>query len=699
MTINKCSKFIYIAGLALVCGPSGITTALAADGLPEILVTGRRLAPSVNEPAYATASLSREALALAAGARLDDALRSVPGFGLFRRQSSRASHPTTQGVSLRGLGPSGAGRTLLLLDGIPQNDAFGGWIDWSRLPTASIGTAAITRGGGAGPWGNAALAGVIRLQSREIERDGGFAEVSAGPHNTFDATAGVQAQTERSAWHGLLHGHRTDGSFLIRADQRGPVDIRAADRGGVAEVGARLAISDDIVMHSVARYYESRFINGVGISESKTRVADGAVSLVHDPRGDTSWEMNAYIRDQAFDAVFAAVNAARTVATPSLDQFAVPSRAVGANVVVRHNFSDAVSMDAGADARLTDGATNENFQNLGAGFTRVRKAGGKQVLAGAFTELNWQPTTQLLATLGGRVDAWQQNSGSRRESLLQTGAVLRDDRYADRDGTISTVRGGLRYSADDMLTLRTAAYSGFRLPTLNELYRPFRVGNDITEANPALAIERLAGIDVGADWTIGPGVVFTTTYFHSVLKDAVTNVTVRATPGLDPNLNVVVPVGGVLRQRQNIERIMANGIEVDFTADFSPQWQTALRYLYTSPEVTRSLRQPALQGLRLAQVSRHQASVQLTWKPTEAASAVASLRGAGHQFDDDQNTRVLRGYVVADLSGDLSITPTARLTLAIENIFDRTVESGRSADGLVSIGTPRTARLGLRVGF
>ena len=133
------------AAVALYFSPAS-----AQDPIPELLVSARQLSPSLNEPVYATTLICRESLAQSGEARLDDVLRSVPGFGLFRRQSSRASHPTTQGVTLRGLGPSGAGRTLVLLDGVPQNDPFGGWVDWSRLPSASLETELITRGGGAG---------------------------------------------------------------------------------------------------------------------------------------------------------------------------------------------------------------------------------------------------------------------------------------------------------------------------------------------------------------------------------------------------------------------------------------------------------------------------------------------------------------------------------------------------------------------
>src|SRR5204862_452909 len=49
-------------------------------------------------------SIDRSAIALAPAVRLDDQLRSVPGFSLFRRTTSAVANPTTQGVTLRGVG-------------------------------------------------------------------------------------------------------------------------------------------------------------------------------------------------------------------------------------------------------------------------------------------------------------------------------------------------------------------------------------------------------------------------------------------------------------------------------------------------------------------------------------------------------------------------------------------------------------------
>src|SRR4051812_8669416 len=93
----------------------------------------------------------------------DDVLRNVPTFSLFRRTSSLVAQPTTQGVSLRGIGPSGQSRTLVLLDGIPFNDPFGGWVYWTRVPLESVDRIEMTDGTNSSLYGNYAMGGVINI--------------------------------------------------------------------------------------------------------------------------------------------------------------------------------------------------------------------------------------------------------------------------------------------------------------------------------------------------------------------------------------------------------------------------------------------------------------------------------------------------------------------------------------------------------
>jgi len=118
-----------------------------------VVVTAARAPQAAAQVPFSVVTFEGSELRTAPAATLDDALRAVPGFSLFRRGDSLTANPTTQGVSLRGLGPSGASRSLVLLDGVPLNDPFGGWITWSKIPRESLGGAELVRGGGATAWG------------------------------------------------------------------------------------------------------------------------------------------------------------------------------------------------------------------------------------------------------------------------------------------------------------------------------------------------------------------------------------------------------------------------------------------------------------------------------------------------------------------------------------------------------------------
>ena len=139
-----------------------VTTSEPPAVISTVTVNAARLPPSVGDAAFSIIRL--DSADLASETRLDQALQQAPGVSLFRRTSSAAANPTTQGMSLRSIAPSGAGRALVTLDGVPQNDPFGGWVIWTSLPSEEIEGASIVRGAGAGPYGAGALTGVVALR-------------------------------------------------------------------------------------------------------------------------------------------------------------------------------------------------------------------------------------------------------------------------------------------------------------------------------------------------------------------------------------------------------------------------------------------------------------------------------------------------------------------------------------------------------
>src|SRR4051812_39925030 len=154
-----------------------------------VVVYAPRLAPLAGEAAFDAIELPQAVLRF--NPRLDEALTATPGVSLFRRTSSGAANPTTQGISLRAIAPSGAGRALVTLDGAPQNDPFGGWVIWSALPPEGLAGATIVRGAGAGPYGAGALTGVVALQERGAGEGVQALDVSVGERSSYRAAAAV----------------------------------------------------------------------------------------------------------------------------------------------------------------------------------------------------------------------------------------------------------------------------------------------------------------------------------------------------------------------------------------------------------------------------------------------------------------------------------------------------------------------------
>jgi outer membrane receptor protein involved in Fe transport len=302
-------------------------------------------------------------------------------------------------------------------------------------------------------------------------------------------------------------------------------------------------------------------------------------------------------------------------------------------------------------------------------------------------------TTTLVGGL--RVDHWELNDGFRREVERATGALRINSHFKDRAGEEINGRLGIRKKATDDLTLRGALFSGFRVPTLNELYRPFRVGNDVTEANPALDPEHSLGAEAGFDWQATKTFHVSATGFFNRLEDAVSNTTIGFGPGtFDPG--GFIPAGGVLRQRRNIDLVLAPGAEANAEWRIVPALRIRAGYLFTRPTIERAA-DPALVGNLLAQTPEHVVTIGVEWDPDRKWQLGVQARHSSSQLEDDQNSRKLAAFTVCDVMLGYSFNEHVSAALRVENVFDQQIESGRSADGLISIGAPRLVTLQLRV--
>ena len=363
-----------------------------------------------------------------------------------------------------------------------------------------------------------------------------------------------------------------------------------------------------------------------------------------------------------------------------LDQKDTPATGLGGKIEVRPPLGENHTLRIGADYRRSDGELFEDSYSAFTGnLTENRFAGGTNDDLGFYIDHDWS-YGPITLTGGLRADHYNIEDGFYR-ALAADGTVLTDDSYADRSDWEVTWRAGARVQIDPALTLRAAAYSGFRLPTINELYRPFVVFPVVTQANAALEPERLEGWELGMDWQAADFFSLSATFFDNTVENAIANVT------LEPNL----------RQRRNLDAIDAQGLELAAALDLG-QFDFAGTLVFTAPEIEGTGPASVLDGNLPPQTPTFAASATASWSPAEGARLAATLRHVGKQFESDQETEPLPAATTVDLFAQAPLFGQLSGVARVENLLDETIVT-RNSGGDVDIGAPRTFWIGLRYGF
>lgn len=660
-----------------------IGLSLAAPALAEeteVVVRGR-FKPFRGDAAFSTFTVGKPAIDAASS--LDEALKSGAQASLFRRQSSLSANPTIQGVSLRAIAPSGAGRALVTLDGVPQNDPFGGWVVWASLPVDAIDRARVVRGAGGGAYGAGALTGVVDLDLAPP-----LTGVSGGVD--WGDSGSLGAQINAGIGDVSLHYSRARryGDAAVRAPQRG-----AADEGVFGDDEAMLATwRGEVSRHDltlIAGSYDSRRDTGLSGAAARASGHQYALSLTR-PTTATGqgYRLQIWYRDSNLSNRSVSVVSGRVGTSVANDQFATPAEGYGFNAAWRRE-NNSGEWEAGIDARRSAGETRERFRYVNGIATRLRETGGRTDLVGFYAQGTRRfGSTSLTGAV--RADNWQATRGFRRETDVSTGAPLLDLRPSNAEATVVSARLGLarRVGAQQW---RIALYNGFRPPSLNELYRPFRVGNDVTEANNALKPEKLDGIEAG--WRYGsPRLTLDLGWFYNRLVDPISNITTGFGPGTFPTAGFI-PAGGVLRQRQNAGEVRAMGLEL------SGRWAASERLTLTVSGTATDAEMRggdvALKGKRPAQAPSYLMSVGGDYRLGRTRLS-ADWLFIGESFEDDLNRQRLSAASRLRLLAERPVREDLSLRLIVDNALDADIPIQRTADGIISYDNRRAVMLSLR---
>jgi outer membrane receptor protein involved in Fe transport len=639
------------------------TQAFAADRPETVVVTASPPDPVGND-AFSVVKITKENLR--AFPQLDTALKQVPGLSLFRRDGSLSANPTTQGVSLRSIAPSGAGRALVTLDGVPQNDPFGNWVIWSALDPEDLGGAEIVRGAGTGPYGAGALTGVIALD--EATGTGvTAADVDTASHWQKRAAVAGGAEIDRFEIFASAAAEASDGWIPVAPGQAGPADDALTLDARNASLRVQTYAAGDTLISARVEAYEEHRNSGLVGAESSADGETASLTVAHpDSATDIGWRFQMWLRDVGLTNSSVSIATDRLSTTVTNDQYAVPATGWGGNAALYGDLSW-MHWTVGSDARFAEGESRELFSS---NLSMRRISGGRASVAGLYAEGASRFDGWLL-TLGVRADEWETGNGHLVESTVATGAVTKQQFDAPKSGVLPTARAGIRRDFGDDLYLRGAVYEGFRAPSLNELYRPFRVGIINTLANPNLTPEQLYGGEVGIGGAPG-AFSWNLTGFWNQLHNAIINVTLPSPPNT--------------QMRENSGNINAYGIEADASYTLGDWAVLRTAFDYTDAEVDGETINPQLTGKRPAQAPRVTVIAGVDVHPVPRLTASADMRYESTRFADDQNTLPLAGATTVDAKVAWALAHSFSVYVYGENLFNARVASTAAVQPLGNSG-------------
>ena len=666
------------AGFVSVVEPLGnpaqkLTVVMRVAGASQTVeVTAARTPLALDASASSVRTMTQEQLEEAPGFQLDDRLRQVAGFQLFRRTSSWVANPTTQGTSLRGLGSTAVSRTLVLSDEVPLNDAFGGWIHWNEIPELAVRDVELMRGGASDLYGSSAIGGVIDV-------------VPVVPHR-FDYAADVAGASEgTSIVNGLLAGEargwsglgaaslfRTDGYILTAPAARGSVDVASGVHSQSGRLELRRALGGDGAVFLRGNLLNEARSNGTPLQTNGTRIWRYVAGANWSPANAGRFLLRFYGTDQNYRQSFSSIAADR--ASERLTNLQrVPSQQVGGAVQWARSYGN-LTVVAGGDLLDTRATDNETSVKSGVNQPTV-SISARQRAKGIYGEVLWQPSTWSFA-LSSRLDRFG-NFDARQVTGTTSSALpgIQETVFDPRLGVVKKVGGGL--------SLTASAFRAFRGPTLNELYRKFQVGQQITLANGNLRSERATGFETGALMDLSHWGSVRGSYFWTQVNRPVASVSLSSTPTSQ------------LLQRQNLGQLESRGLTAEFELKPASFLMLTGGYQYAVSTVTKFQVDPTLVGNWTPEVPRNSATLQARFHKDKIGILDVDLRSSGQQFDDSANQFKLDGYAQVDLYAEHAFGRKWRVYSSVQNLFDTEVQAGRTP--LLTLGAPRIISVGVRL--
>ena len=688
--------------------------------LSDVVVNATRSDTPLDQMPLNTTILTKEVLESSPDQTIDQVLKNVPGVFL-NDVPYYQKDPTGQSINVRGLG---YGRTLVLIDGLPANDAFYGTVQWNLVPMSSIESVEFVRGGVSSLYGNYGMGGVININTKTPKNSSQEVSASYGSFGTGNVAASKDLIVSDAMQMRFSADYFSSEGFQNYAtiSPGSPSNIKnGMGTDAVKNSNVRLQnyfkpTQDTNAFLRMGYSTMADLSNNYAIAPNLIQTADVAAGSTTKIDVDKKAQVNVYYQNTNFYKQ-TANNLTAAPYKPYINaNYTDPYSTVGASAQYTHDLKLA-GIDQyilAVDARNISASNQTNNLASTGAVNSVNYAQGQQNFYGLLGQIKSKASAiPLEATLGARVDAWNSQTPTYSNTNYGTGntGIPTYSSVPNQSKTQLSPSLGLLYNVSSDWDLRSAAYQAFHAPSMNNTLRSY--GNSVSGyslANPNLTPETMTGYEVGTDYRWKSGFAQLTA-FNNYITNAITSY--KITSANWAFANSLCSSSGISGCTQtstspgytnvsyytNQQNLLSQGLELQYHHDINPHWGVDGGYSYTKTTLTWSATSDPI-NTQVGGVPRNMANAGLTYYPVPQASLTTTVRYVGNSWMATGSLPV-PAYAVVGLKANYQVTPQAAVFASVVNLFNRQYVTFNIASQASSYqaGMPQAITVGARIQF
>lgn len=633
-------------GLSMVAAATIVNTLYAESVvLGKLSVTATKTERKVADVPASINIVTQKDIENSVASNANEILKNVAGVNI-RNSTGLMSTSTTNKLYMRGFGGTDA-RSLVLLDGVPLNDAYGGAVEWTQIPMDSIKRIEVVKGSGSSLYGSNAMGGVINIITKKPQKQQTNINLSYGSMNTKIGSISTSGKKGKFGYY--LSGQFTDSDGYI-ADLESNQKDNTIKRG-VEKANANLKFTYDIDDSSdvgVLYNYMDRKTTGVldipgGYNPYKNSMSTAQINYSKFFENSSDMKVTIYNKmgENSYDSLSGSVikykDAGETSDYGATLQYTLPL----GNHIITTGLEGKKSSAEKIDTYLSNSATITTE--------------GKQDYYAFFGQDEWFVNEKFILNIGARLDYYKNHGGKMYDEVNN---VYTD--HATKSFNAFSPKIGLVYHLTENTSIRTSIGKAFRAPTVSNLYRDWISYGKVYAGNANLDPETVISYEIGVDQKIGNGNIHITAY-RSDAEDFIYSI--------DP-LN---PLSTNYKEKTNVGEVEIQGIEFEADYAFTDAWKLLANYTYNESKIKKFEANSALEGKYLTYVPKNKASVSIEYMNPNFINIIASGRYVGKRYSDDMNSEssAYESYTLYDLKLSRKITKNSQFEVSVDDLFDK----------------------------